>query len=125
MTRAHMWLRKAQRAKANGDLAKASGTLERILTLPFPDSADTRRFLGPVACNLVVLLKEQGKWRDAEGAAVKGLARIEHAGTPVTYHVMLLHSLHGEVLEQLGRSKEASDAYQRAEQLELELEAEN
>lgn len=125
LSKAHLWLRKAHRARDQGDLAKASSHLEKILALPFPDDAQSRRFLGPVACNLVVLLKGQGKWREAEEATRLGLSRIERPGVPVTYHVMLLHSLRGEVLEQLGRPGEARQAHQRAEQLELELEAEN
>lgn len=122
LARAKVALGRSRRCKEAGDLECAARELKGILEMPFPDEDGSRRFLGPVACNHVILLKSQGKWGDAERATTDALALLERPGVPVTYHVMLLYSLRGEVLEHLGKPKEAAQATRRAEQLELELE---
>ncbi len=121
--KAHRYLQVAKSARSANDLDKSVLYLRKILQLPFPKDDASRRFLGPVASNCVVLLKGQGKWKEAEKVAREGLNILEQPGAHATYHVMLLHSLHGEILGQLGDRAGASAANARAEALELKLEA--
>lgn len=123
--RAHLKLQQARRAKDKGDMAGSARALESILRMPFPQDDKSRRFLGPIAANRVVLLKGQGKLDAASQAIDEGLALLEKPGAKKVYHVMLLYSLRGEVLEQLGQPKAAAEAHRRAAELEAALDADN
>ena len=123
--RAHFKLQQARRAKDKGDLAGSALALHKILKMRFPQDDKSRRFLGPIAANRAVLLKSMGKYREAAGAIDEGLEILEKPGAKKVYHVMLLYSLRGEVLEQLGQPQAASQAHRRAAELEAALDAEN
>ena len=125
----------AQTAASAGDLGELYArahfklqqalALHKILKMRFPQDDKSRRFLGPIAANRAVLLKSMGKYREAAGAIDEGLEILEKPGAKKVYHVMLLYSLRGEVLEQLGQPQAASQAHRRAAELEAALDAEN
>lgn len=123
--RAHLKLQQARRAKEKGDLKTSTRALGKILEMPFPPDDKSRRFLGPIAANRAVLLKSQGKYSEAARAIDEGLAILEKPGAKKVYHVMLLYSLRGEVLEQLGQPQAAAQAHRRAAELEAALDTEN
>lgn len=111
--RARMHHNKAGMARRKGDVAGAIAELRKILALEFPDDQDSWKLQASVSLNLADLLRSQGKLDDAEKAASKGLGFLGAPGMPATHYEAELLELQADVLDLLGRPKEAEAARQR------------
>lgn len=125
MSTAHRHASKARQLLDQGNVAGASEHHSIIMNLPWPEvkTAKMRRYLGTVGCNWVMLLKRQEKWKEAAGAAEKGLKMIDIEGEPATYHVYLMHSLRSQIYNHLGETDKAKAADALAAKLEGQLQA--